>query len=387
MLNKDELVSQLGNIVDVDTIQGVTVSNPIKKNTELGTKIKIVPVLVKNKKSFQFSKYVGEKVFHNNCDLNNFFNVLVEEMETNFKQCEIVANKRLTILMNKKKQFTLTGVKENLSVNAKAVSHNKAKQYILPDGQYVDWMYKLGLMDKNGVVLAHRQKKFRQINKFLEMLRDVEKHIPENSTIVDMGCGKSYLTFATYYYFNVIKNKNVKIDGYDLKKDVVEYCNSLSEKFGFDNLKFYCKDIAEIDNDDNKISMIITLHACDTATDYAIYHGIRWNCNVIINVPCCQHELFHQMKNSAFHMITEHGILKERFAAMLTDSIRSRILNLVGYKSEIMEFIEIENTPKNLMIRSIKNNKPIDNDKKHELDEIIEQYGISPTLYNLIFKQ
>ena len=145
MLNKDELVSQLGNIVDVDTIQGVTVSNPIKKNTELGTKIKIVPVLVKNKKSFQFSKYVGEKVFHNNCDLNNFFNVLVEEMETNFKQCEIVANKRLTILMNKKKQFTLTGVKENLSVNAKAVSHNKAKQYILPDGQYVDWMYKLVL--------------------------------------------------------------------------------------------------------------------------------------------------------------------------------------------------------------------------------------------------
>lgn len=286
MLNKDELVSQLGNIVDVDTIQGVTVSNPIKKNTELGTKIKIVPVLVKNKKSFQFSKYVGEKVFHNNCDLNNFFNVLVEEMETNFKQCEIVANKRLTI-----------------------------------------------------------------------------------------------------YYFNVIKNKNVKIDGYDLKKDVVEYCNSLSEKFGFDNLKFYCKDIAEIDNDDNKISMIITLHACDTATDYAIYHGIRWNCNVIINVPCCQHELFHQMKNSAFPMITEHGILKERFAAMLTDSIRSRILNLVGYKSEIMEFIEIENTPKNLMIRSIKNNKPMDNDKKHELDEIIEQYGISPTLYNLIFKQ
>lgn len=387
MLNKDELVSQLGNIIDVDTIQGVTVSNPIKKNTELGTKIKIVPVLVKNKKSFQFSKYVGEKVFHNNCDLENFFNVLVDEMETNFKQCEIVANNRLTILMNKKKQFTLTGVKENLNVNTKAVSHNKAKQYILPDGQYVDWMYKLGLMDKNGVVLAHRQKKFRQINKFLEMLRDVEKHIPENSTIVDMGCGKSYLTFATYYYFNVIKNKNVKIDGYDLKKDVVEYCNSLSEKFGFDNLKFYCKDIAEIGNDDNKISMIITLHACDTATDYAIYHGIRWNCNVIINVPCCQHELFHQMKNSAFPIITEHGILKERFAAMLTDSIRSRILNLVGYKSEIMEFIEVENTPKNLMICSIKNNKPMDNNKKRELDEIIEQYGISPTLYNLIFKQ
>lgn len=387
MLNKDELVSQLGNIIDVDTIQGVTVSNPIKKNTELGTKIKIVPVLVKNKKSFQFSKYVGEKVFHNNCDLENFFNVLADEMETNFKQCEIVANNRLTILMNKKKQFTLTGVKENLNVNTKAVSHNKAKQYILPDGQYVDWMYKLGLMDKNGVVLAHRQKKFRQINKFLEMLRDVEKHIPENSTIVDMGCGKSYLTFATYYYFNVIKNKNVKIDGYDLKKDVVEYCNSLSEKFGFDNLKFYCKDIAEIGNDDNKISMIITLHACDTATDYAIYHGIRWNCNVIINVPCCQHELFHQMKNIAFPIITEHGILKERFAAMLTDSIRSRILNLVGYKSEIMEFIEVENTPKNLMIRSIKNNKPMDNNKKRELDEIIEQYGISPTLYNLIFKQ
>ncbi len=387
MLNKDELVSQLRNIIDVNTIQGATVSNPIKKNSEFGIKIKIVPVLVKNKKNFQFSKYVGEKVFHTNCDSENFFNVLVKEIETNFKQCEIVANNRLTILMNKKRQFTLTGVKENLNINTKTVSHNKAKQYILPEGQYVDWMYQLGLMDKNGIVLAHRQKKFRQINKFLEMLRDIEKYIPNNSTIVDMGCGKSYLTFATYYYFNIIKEKNIKIDGYDLKKDVVEYCNSLVDKFKFNNLKFYCKDIAEINNDDNKISMIITLHACDTATDYAIYHGIRWGCNVIINVPCCQHELFHQINNNAFPMITEHGILKERFAAMLTDSIRSRILNLMGYKSEIMEFIEIENTPKNLMIRSVKNNKPMDNDKKYELDKIIELYGISPTLYNLIFKK
>lgn len=387
MLNKDELVSQLRNIIDVNTIQGATVSNPIKKNSEFGIKIKIVPVLVKNKKNFQFSKYVGEKVFHTNCDSENFFNVLVKEIETNFKQCEIVANNRLTILMNKKRQFTLTGVKENLNINTKTVSHNKAKQYILSEGQYVDWMYQLGLMDKNGIVLAHRQKKFRQINKFLEMLRDIEKYIPNNSTIVDMGCGKSYLTFATYYYFNIIKEKNIKIDGYDLKKDVVEYCNSLVDKFKFNNLKFYCKDIAEINNDDNKISMIITLHACDTATDYAIYHGIRWGCNVIINVPCCQHELFHQINNNVFPMITEHGILKERFAAMLTDSIRSRILNLMGYKSEIMEFIEIENTPKNLMIRSVKNNKPMDNDKKYELDKIIELYGISPTLYNLIFKK
>ena len=210
--------------------------------------------------------------------------------------------------------------------------HNKVKNYIIGEGEYVDWMYQLGLMDKNGVVLKHRQKKFRQINKFLEMLKDIEKEIPENSVIVDMGCGKSYLTFAMYHYFNIIHNKNVEIRGYDLKKDVVEYCNSLSEKFGFKNLKFYCQDIAEIENTDERIAMIITLHACDTATDYAIYHGIRWGCRVMMNVPCCQHELFHQMKNESMNIMLDHGIIKERFAALLTDSIRARIIEIMGYR-------------------------------------------------------
>lgn len=387
MLNKQEVISELKNVIDIEALQSATISNPIKKSGDFFTKIKITPVAMKNKITLQFSKYKDDKVFHSNCECNKFIENLIDEMGVNFKQCEIVADKRLTVLMNKKKQFTITGVKENLEKKNKVSQHNKSKNYIIPEGTCIDWMYKLGLMDKDGIVLAHRQKKFRQINKFLEMLRDVESHIPENSTIVDMGCGKSYLTFATYYYFNILKNKNVKIEGYDLKKDVVEYCNSLTEKLGFENLNFYCRDIAEIENKDNKISMIITLHACDTATDYAIYHGIRWNCNVIMNVPCCQHELFHQMNNSAFSVITEHGILKERFSAVLTDAIRARIIGLMGYKSEVMEFIEIENTPKNIMIRSVRNNKPMDMAKKQELDELIKEYNISPTLYNLIFKK
>lgn len=264
--------------------------------------------------------------------------------------------------------------------------HNKAKNYIISEGEYVDWMYQLGLMDKGGIVLKHRQKKFRQINKFLEMLKDIEREVPENSVIVDMGCGKSYLTFAMYHYFNIINNKNVEIRGYDLKKDVVEYCNGLSRKFGFKNLKFYCEDIANIENTDERIAMIITLHACDTATDYAIYHGIRWGCRVMMNVPCCQHELFHQMKNDNMNIMLNHGIIKERFAALLTDSIRARIIEIMGYKVQVMEFIDMEHTPKNIMIRSVKTGKKADGKFIDDLERIVGEYNVEPTLYKLLIE-
>lgn len=217
------------------------------------------------------------------------------------------------------------------------------------------------------------------------MLKDIEDEIPENSTIVDMGCGKSYLTFAMYHYFNEVRHKKVSIEGYDLKRDVVEHCNLLAEDMGFKDLRFYCKDIADIENKDKKISMIITLHACDTATDHAIYHGIRWGCRVMMNVPCCQHELFGQIKNEDMDIMLEHGIIKERFAALLTDSIRARIIELMGYKVKVMEFVDMEHTPKNIMIRSVKTERKDKSKKRKELDRIIEEYHIEPTLYRLVF--
>ncbi len=385
MLDKRELKNQLENIIDKKLIESVSISNPLKRGEGIALKVKISSVIIKNKLAYQVSEYIGQKVIHKNIDAEIIIDEIISIMEKGFKQCNITSNVLCTILMNKKKQFTLTGIKDNLNAISLPKEHNKTKNYIIGEGEYVDWMYKLGLMDKSGIVLKHRQKKFRQINKFLEMLKDIEDEIPENSIIVDMGCGKSYLTFAMYHYFNIIKKKNIEIRGYDLKKDVVEYCNELAEKFEFRSLKFYCEDIANIENTDERIAMIITLHACDTATDYAIYHGIRWGCKVMMNVPCCQHELFHQMKNDDMSIMLNHGIIKERFAALLTDSIRARIIELKGYRVQVMEFIDMEHTPKNIMIRSVKTGKSEDKKKKEDLEKIIKEYNIHPTLYNLFW--
>jgi methyltransferase len=384
MLDYTEVKKQLNDLISFENIESVVISKPIKKSEEDFTKINVKAIMLKNKLAYQFSMLKNNKMFHKNIEPENVIDEVIDLMNDNFKQCNIIADKYITVLMNKKKQFTVTGVKENMK-SVSVASHNKEKNYILKDGEFVDWLYQLGVMDKNGVVLSHKQKKFRQINKFLEMLKDIEHNIPENSVIIDMGCGKSYLTFGIYHYFNNIKNKNVEIRGYDLKKDVVENCNKLAENFGFDRLKFYADDIANIENTDDKISMIITLHACDTATDYAIYHGIRWGCKVIMNVPCCQHELFHQMKNNSMSVIMNNGIIKERFAALLTDGIRARILEIMGYKANVFEFIDMEHTPKNIMIRSVKSNKPVDNKRKEDLDRVIEEYNVMPTLYKLCF--
>lgn len=384
MLNYTEVKKQIKNIIDENKIDSATLSNPIKKDDEHYTKVTLKAMLLKDRLTYQLSLLKNNKMFHKNIEPENILDELLELMNENFKQLNINADNYATVLMNKKHLFTVTGVKENLKPQ-NIQGHNKEKNYILKEGEYVDWLYHLGIMDKKGIVFSHRQKKFRQINKFLEMLKDIEENVPQNSVIVDMGCGKSYLTFAIYHYFNNIKNKNVEIRGYDLKKDVVDYCNSLAEKFDFKRLKFYCQDIAETENNDNRISMIITLHACDTATDYAIYHGIRWSCNVIMNVPCCQHEVFHQMKGNSLNILTGHGILKERFAALLTDSIRAAILEIKGYKADVIEFIDMEHTPKNIMIRSVKANKATDDTKLKELQDTLNTFGINPTLYKLVF--
>lgn len=223
MLDTKEVLSGLKNKIDKNTISAATISNPVKKGEGMPSKAKVKAISLKGKLMYQLSQFVGDKVYHKNISPENIIDNIIAVMENNFRQCEIKANFNCTVLMNKKKQFTVTAIKENKVKKIIPEQHNKIKNYILADGEYVDWMYKIGLMDKKGKILNQKQKKFRQINKFLEMLKDIEDEIPENSTIIDMGCGKSYLTFAMYHYFNNVKKKNVKIEGYDLKKDVVDY--------------------------------------------------------------------------------------------------------------------------------------------------------------------
>lgn len=298
--------------------------------------------------------------------------------------------------MNKKKQFSVTGIKASISstnINSSQssnLSHNKQKNYILKEGEYIEWLYKLNVIDKNGIVLSHMQKKFRQINKFLEMIQDIEPNLPDNSTIIDMGCGKSYLTFAMYHYLNNIKNKNVNIRGYDLKSQVVSNCNDLAQEFNFENLKFYNENIENISKDSSisNINMIISLHACNTATDYALYFGVKLNCDIILSVPCCQHEVFsqiYQKDEDILNTMLSYGILKERFSALLTDNLRADALKLCGYKTNIIEFIDMEHTPKNIMIKAIKNKNNKNNNKNIiKLEETIKYFSINPTIYTLL---
>ena len=382
MYTYDEAADKISQIINIDMLESATISNPVKKDGIF--KIKIKGISKKGKQCFQLSKYIDTKVVHENCPGDMLIKRIVELMSQGFKQCSIIADNYLTVLMNKKGEFKLTGIKPNPDAMPCSTGHNRYKNYILSDGKVVPWMYKLGLMDKNGAVVSHKQKKFRQINRFLEMLKDVEDNIPDNSVIIDMGCGKSYLTFAMYHYLNEIKQKNIGIMGFDLKKDVVDYCNSLTEQFGFERLKFYAEDIANIDNVDGKISMIITLHACDTATDIALYHGIRWGCRVIMSVPCCQHELNNQIKNPKMNILLKHGILKERFSALMTDAIRAEILEIKGYKTSVMEFIDMEHTPKNIMIRAVKGGNTGKMDSSG-LIELMKEYSVKQKLYELCF--
>lgn len=387
MLDLIQLYNRLENEIGGSSLK-ITISNPIKKTEGEPHKIVAEKVTLKDKEVFQFSYYIDKKVVHENTADNGVIVLKnsLHKMESGFKQMFISAlNCEITILMNKKKQFKIADIKKINNTDKTIKNHNKEKNYILKDGEFVPWMYKLGMMSDKGIILSHKQKKFRQINKFLEMVDDIEKYIPQDGTIVDMGCGKSYLTFAMYYYFNVIKNKNITIKGFDLKADVVNNCNRLAEEFEFNNLKFYADDIANLDGSEEKINMIITLHACDTATDYAMYHAVKWGCQVIMSVPCCQHELFSQIKNDSLKMMLEYGILKERFSALFTDSLRANMLELCGYKTSVMEFIDMEHTPKNIMIRGIKKNNFKPDDKKiEEYKKLINDFNVEPSIYKLL---
>ena len=385
MITKDNILIELNNFINIDYLSKAIISNPIKKAEDLPKKIDIKKIILKNKPCFQFSYYIDKKVIHENIEDNSIIlKKIISLMIENFKQCDILANNSLTLLMNKKGNFKITGVKKSTNLDTSAKTHNKSKNYILKEGEYVHWLYKLGIMDKNGIVISHKQKKFRQINKFLEMLKDVEENLPENAKIIDMGCGKSYLTFAMYHYFNIIKEKNVTIQGYDLKKDVVDNCNSLTKDFGFKNLQFFNEDIKNIDKNE-KINMIISLHACDTATDYAIYFGVKLDCDVILSVPCCQHEIFTQIKNDDLSSMLSYGILKERFSSLLTDNLRADALKLCGYKTNIIEFIDMEHTPKNIMIKAIKKKNFVKNQKNIEnFVQLIYNFNINPTIYKLL---
>ena len=267
--------------------------------------------------------------------------------------------------------------------------HNRVKNYVIPAGVPCDFLIRLGVMGKDGTVFPRSYSKFRQINRYLEIVEDVFPYLPKDKTlkIIDFGCGKAYLTFALYHYLKVMKERNVEIIGLDLKEDVIDFCSGVAKDLGYDELQFRKGDIA--DYRDDHADMVVTLHACDTATDYALINAVSWNTKVILSVPCCQHELFKQIKNDLHYPILKHGILKDRFTEYLTDGLRSLKLESAGYDVAMIEFTSLEHTARNIMIKAVKTNAAGAYAKKkreaarQQYQALCDFYQVKPTIEKL----
>ncbi len=366
-----------------DKLKQIILSN--SKDKDKVSKVKIRPILLKEELFFQESAYVGTKVFHENYKETAIIKSVTDYMQTTFKQAEIETTEfKAVVLVSKKGKVTIKKQLKKVAEtkpNKENLSHNRAKQYILNTDKPVDFLVDLGIQDKNGNINKSRYDKFKQINRYLEFIRDILPHLDKGRQIriIDFGCGKSYLTFAMYYYLHEMLGYNLSVVGLDLKEDVIVKCNALSKKYGYDGLRFIRGDIATYE-DTQDVDMVVSLHACDTATDYALEKAILWNAKVIFAVPCCQHEVNRQIQSKVLSPALKYGIIKERMAALFTDAIRANLLEEMGYDTDILEFIDIEHTPKNLLIRGVKSSRMKKADKQETLKEMTEALHIHTTL-------
>lgn len=364
--------------VDFNKTQKIIISNPSNKDYK---KVMVTKALVKGETVLKHELLTKTQSFVKNYSFNDISSALEADMEF-FKQAEIWTSDyyyafKITskgkVLSNKKKLNTL--------IEAKAI--NKEKNYIIKEGMIIPALIDLGVMTADGKIVKSHYDKYRQINKYLEML-DSTIGYEDHLNIVDFGCGKSYLTFVVYYYLVNIRHIDVNIIGLDLKSGVIDTCNKIRDKYGYKNISFINKDIADFDEFDH-IDLIMTLHACDVATDFALYHAIRLKCKYILSVPCCQKEINKQLDRSSFNLMNKYGLLKERFSALLTDSIRANILEYYGYRVNVGEFVDFDASPKNVLIKGVKTDSGKNEAIKKELDETIKKYGIHQTLYDLCF--
>lgn len=368
-----------------DLIKAI-ISNQRNKNQEY-KKIIVRKVKLKNEFVYQFEKYTQKQVFHENLNEDAAVSLIEHFLTTDFKQCDAYTlTYNFCIKISKKEKLFVSKKKISMPQVKINQEHNRSKQYLIPDGTYVAPLYDLGIFTKEGKVVNSMYDKYKQINRFIEMIDDSISDDMKHLNIIDFGCGKSYLTFILYYYLVEIKKISVHMIGLDLKEDVINDCNQVAQKYGYDQLKFEIGDINGYKTDKN-IDMVITLHACDTATDYALYNAIQWNAKMIFSVPCCQHEINGQIKSEQFSLLTKYGLLKERMSAILTDEIRANLLESQSYKVQVLEFIDLAHSPKNILLRCIKSDK-ISEQKKikaiKEVEAIMEEFHLEPTLYKLL---
>lgn len=367
-------------------VQKLVISKPVSKQSEFKKiTVNLMP------KFYQIAKYTEKQVFHENVTADKIAERCFEITDGTFLQLNAWSDEKETyVTISKKGKIFFKEKKVSTSGSLPAtVEHNRKKQYILSEGEVIEPLVDMGIFTKEGKVVQSMYDKYKQINRFIEIIDDsIRQQDYKKLNIIDFGCGKSYLTFIVYYYLSEIKKIDVTIIGLDLKKDVIEKCNKASEKYGYKNLRFELGDINGYKCPFD-VDMVITLHACDTATDFALYNAINWGAKMIFSVPCCQHELNAQIETDNLSILTRYGIIQERFSALLTDSIRGNLLEYCGYKTQLLEFIDFAHTPKNILIRATLKQNPSKASKEKALCEVqkaIDEFNVSPTLYKLLIK-
>ena len=357
------------------------ISNPRK--ADAARKVDVRPYEDHGKRMFQFAEYRNNQVFHRNLDYSQALEYTLDLLMASYRQMELSTRERqYFVLVSKRGKVTIKSKAQTRMLEID-LTHNRKKQYLLPENKSIPFLVELGVQTPDGKIRDKKFKKFRQINRFLEFVQDVLPELPNDRpvTIVDFGCGKSYLTFAIYYFLKIQKGYQVRMIGLDLKADVIRRCNELAKKFGYQELTFLQGDIGSFDGVDN-VDLVVTLHACDTATDFALEKAVRWGARVILSVPCCQHEVNGQIESELLQPLLKYGIVKERVSALVTDAIRANLLEQCGYAVQILEFIDMEHTPKNLLIRAVRTGgKPCDGE---QYQAMCRELSLHTTLEDLL---
>lgn len=357
-------------------------SNVRKGAQKTYQKLDVKPVLIKGEQLYHVTYQYEKKVLHDNFSATELMRLLNEVLGSYFKQGVFYATDGdHQLLYNKKKEGKV--ITKPPSRFKLELEHNRKKNYIIPEGEPCDFMTHLGLMDDEGRVFKKKYDKFRQLNKYLEFVSDSLDKLDDREVIriIDFGCGKAYLTFALYYYLVKLQKRNVEIIGLDLKEDVIEFCNETSKALGYDGLTFKLGDIKDYETEES-VDMVVSLHACDTATDAALIKSVGWGARIIFAVPCCQHELFKQLENPAMISLLKYGVIKDKLATLVTDSLRASALECKGYDVQMLEFIDMEHTPKNVLIRAYKTEKTDESILKAQKEYMLlkQTFNVTPSI-------
>ena len=377
----EQMKAQFLALLNEKTLVNATISQPRQKSNEL-KRVKLKPIELKGVYTIQL-EYQYERILkHENIPLDAFaskFDVLLEQ----FRQIHAQFTDQSIHVQLSKKNKVLWKSDKQTTVKKVNLSHNRKKHYLLDDATPYPFLIRLGVQTEDGKVKKQKYDKFKQINRFVEFIDDSLQYLPKDRTIriLDFGSGKSYLTFALYHYLKVEKGLNIRVTGLDLKKEVIEECNRIATDLQYDDLEFLVGDINDY-NDETSVDMVVTLHACDVATDMALARAVKWGAKVILSVPCCQHELNRQLNTPALDIMLQHGLIRERFASLATDSIRAELLSLVGYDTQLLEFIDMEHTPKNVLIRAYYTGKKPTAEQRTRYDAFITLLNAKPFLQN-----